>query len=176
MTTQLSVKRLTHSDLTLFKSYFYDQKASGHSESKQKGINLNADVFIGEHYPQLAAIAALTEHRVPLDTYFQGPGIQPILNLQRKALKPKGAKNWRLNGELVEDNDNPDRFRPLSPGDLALFEFNGQPAPTNLRLFLFSRNVVEDASAHGVLDVWLGDRKMAAIKGRELEQLLSSVV
>ena len=52
---QFAVKRLTMSDLTLFaRQYRKSQEAArarGQGGSKQKGINLNADVFVDIVFP-----------------------------------------------------------------------------------------------------------------------------
>src|SRR5258708_30409050 len=98
MIKKLAIKKLTKSDLTLFKWQVENNKA-GH----QKAINLSAIVFIKELFPALAEEAKLNgragKFSVDLDIF--GPGNAPCLNLQRKIVKFGEYKNWRLNGEFV---------------------------------------------------------------------------
>src|SRR5215213_8433999 len=124
MAERFALKRLTLSDLTFFSSHFRE-----HPAVRQKAINLNANVFIDAVYPALTDTEQGRAGRIPLDLSIYGPGLAGELNVQRKIVKGAGYKNWRLNGELVDDPERPDRFNQLSPGDLVIFEFIGDLYP-----------------------------------------------
>ena len=129
MLRKLAIKRLTASDLTLFEWHFRN-----HTAGNQKAINLNADVFIDQLYPALPELATEKGGKIPLDLFIYGPGFAGEHNLQRKIVKFGAYKNWRLNGEYIADpTDFPERFRILSPGDYAIFDFEGAAVPTSAR-------------------------------------------
>ena len=133
---RVAIKELTNSDLTFFASYFHQPEI----RSKQKAINLNADVFVNEFYP------SLNDEYSPFHfpVIFIGPGNRKPYPLSRKATKSLGAKNWRLNGELVPDpEDDEGRFANLKPGDFAILSFGGEDRPRSLKLVL--ANQEEDA-------------------------------
>src|SRR5690349_10097613 len=124
MPRKLALKRLTASDLTLFKWHFQN-----HPAGKQKAFNLDANVLVGRLFPQLGEPALVPHPRYPLGLYLYGPGLAPANNLQRKILKQQ--KNWRLNGELIDNPvENPELYNVLAPGDFALFEFSDGAVPT----------------------------------------------
>jgi hypothetical protein len=171
MKRKLALKRLTASDLTLFKWHF--QK--GGSKSNQKAINLNADVFVETLYPSLPDVAweRERESRFPVDLYIFGPGMAGADNLQRKILKSAAYKNWRLDGEFIENPlDDPERYNPLEPGDFVLFEFFGATYPDRVKALLISRASPVDASLHTALDKYLGPSKMLAVPPGDLEDLV----
>jgi hypothetical protein len=168
MPKKLALKRLTASDLSLFSSYFRQ-----HNNVKQKAINMDARVFVGELYPSLPEeVDTLPNHRVPLDLYLFGPGLQDAHNLQRKILKQE--KNWRLNGELVNGpEDSPDRYAELQPGDFAVFEFSGTTIPTSAKVVLVSQNNAEDQSLHQALQQAYPEGSMFALQGEELDAVIA---
>ena len=84
MPRKLALKRLTASDLTLFKWHFQN-----HPAGKQKAFNLDASVLVDELYPQLGEPALVPQPRYPLDLYLCGPGLAPANNLQRKILNSR---------------------------------------------------------------------------------------
>ena len=123
MPAKLAIKKLSASDLTFFEWHFRHNNAGN-----QKAINLNADIFIKELYPSLPDNPSINnKSRLPIDLYIYGPGSSPELNLQRKITKQVSYKNWRLNGEFVNDPESPERFKPLEKGDFVVFEFAGEP-------------------------------------------------
>lgn len=145
MPRKLALKRLTASDLTLFKWHFQNQPTV-----HQKAINLDASVLVGRLYPQLGEPSPVPQPRYPLDLYLCGPGLAPANNLQRKILKQE--KNWRLNGELIDNPiESPDLYNVLVPGDFALFEFSGDVTPTTANVVLVSAAVPADAGVHAEL-------------------------
>ena len=143
---RLALKRLTNSDLTFFEVQFRNLGAGN-----QKSINLNANVFVDRLYPGLPGMATA---RHPVDLDLLGPKGKGRHNIARKILGGRGTyKNWRLNGEFVlGPDDDPDRYAPLRAGDLAVLDFDGDPAPTALRLALLSAAQPEDAPLHALLD------------------------
>ena len=96
MNNKILIKRLTASDLTLFKWHFENINAGN-----QKAINLNRDIFIDILYPSLPIVAEEEGWRFPLDLYLFGPGLHKEYNLQRKIIKGGTYKNWRLDGEFI---------------------------------------------------------------------------
>lgn len=168
MIRKFAVKRLTASDLTFFVWHFRNRNAGN-----QKAINLNADVFIAELFPSLPEAALSRNGRIAVDLYIYGPGLEPELNLQRKIIKFGSYKNWRLDGEFIYDPEtNPDRFHPLAPDDLALFEFVGEIAPNVIKVFFLSRAVEADQSLHEVLTTHIAGRSMMTLSYAEIEALI----
>lgn len=142
MPRKLALKRLTASDLTLFKWHFQN-----HPAGKQKAFNLDADVLVGRLFPQLGEPSLVPQPRYPLDLYLCGPGLASANNLQRKILKQQ--KNWRLNGELIDNPvESPELYNVLTPGDFALFEFSGDVTPTTANVVLVSAAVPVDVGIH----------------------------
>ncbi len=169
MQTQLAIKRLTASDLTFFEWHFRNRNAGN-----QKAINLNANVFIDELFPNLPDIAAKSGGRIPLDLYLYGPGIGfPEQNLQRKVVKFGTYKNWRLNGEFIADSiDHPDRYHVLAPDDLAVIEFAGDARPESARIVFLT---AEGSGDRKLFEILSGSvRKMAALTRASLEQAVDA--
>lgn len=165
METKLAVKRLTASDLTFFEWHFRNRPAGN-----QKAINLNADVFIDKLYPALPTVATASGGRLPIDLYLYGPGAAPEANLQRKIIKISTYKNWRLDGEFIADPiEQPERYRGLSPDDLAVIEFRGATRPEAMRIVFLSSSVAEDAPLLRLLT----PDSMAAISRDELREAVT---
>lgn len=156
--SRVAAKHLTASDLTFFAAHF---RKPG-QRSKQKAINLNADVFVAQFYPGLRdnfsdLVFGLT---------IVGPGTAPPYTLTRKAVRTEGAKNWRLDGEIINDPDGEEgRFGRLAEGDVALLAFEGAGQPRQVTLVLLSATA--DAELHR--DV----TKAAGFRGRESMRILS---
>src|SRR5207247_1725155 len=112
--------------------------------SKQKAINLNSDVFVDVFYPALKG--SYDEFPIKPLTII-GPGGKPAYALTRKAIRTPGAKNWRLDGEIIHDpTEDPGRFDGLQEDDLAILAFQGATQPDSTTLILVSAN--QDASLH----------------------------
>ena len=171
MKRRLAIKRLTNSDLTIFKWQFQNQEKGG----KQKAINLNRNVFIDLLYPELPEWALNHENRVSLDLYLLGPGTTLPYNVQRKITKIPGSyKNWRLNGEYIPNpDDEPNRFNSLVEGDYAVFEFEGTPVPSKARALMVARSEPQDNALHHALDEWMGGKSMLQLPYEELEALIA---
>ena len=140
--SRVAAKELTASDLTFFAAHF---RKPG-QRSKQKAINLNADVFVAQFYPGLRDRLA--------DLHFGltiiGPGNAPPYPQSGKAIRTEGAKNWRLNGVLINDPpDQPGRFDPLSEGDIAVIAFEGAEQPEVVTLVLVSE--ASDGALHDAI-------------------------
>jgi uncharacterized protein DUF3883 len=165
---KLAVKRLTASDLTFFMWHFRNQPAGN-----QKAINLNADVFVNQLYPSLPETEQAKSGRIPLDLYIYGPGAQGELNIQRKIVKTSSYKNWRLNGEFVDDPEQPERFSPLANGDFVVFEFTGELLPTSAKAMFIARMLPEDSQLHMEFENVLRESKMIALDSAELSDLIN---
>lgn len=68
MAEKLALKRLAGSDLSFFDFHFRNKTYGDH---RQKGINLNTDVFVDQFYPQAHALLGA---RWPALTTLYGPG------------------------------------------------------------------------------------------------------
>jgi hypothetical protein len=168
MTRRIAVKTLTESDLTLFK--YHHRRTAG----KQKAINLNADVFVDVLYPELPEHAMNLNGRIPIDLRIFGPGRFGEFNLQRKILKFGSYKNWRLDGEFIDDPiGEPGRFELLAPGDFAILEFFGEGFPTACKMVLISQS--QDPSLHAALQLFVRDSRMIRINELQLSQLVRQV-
>ncbi|MGO4705862.1 hypothetical protein AB4072_08810 [Microvirga sp. 2MCAF38] len=174
---QFAVKKLTMSDLTFFEYQFRrfqnEARAIGEQGSKQKAINLNADVFVDMIFPLARGNGEKRRFNLPVAIY--GPGLrrQPQVLTRKVISAGGGGKNWRLNGELVPDPEfDPTRYHDLKPGDLALFGLEGDGIPTGMSLVLVSHTNADDASIYSALMNHLGNRKMDVIDA----EILASVV
>lgn len=108
---------------------------------------------------------------VDLDIF--GPSNAPRLNLQRKIVKFGAYKNWRLNGEFVDNPiDHPGRFNTLAEGDFAIFEFEGVHFPESVRLVLVAK--VGSPNIYAACENFLGARKMATLSGEDLDRIVAT--
>ncbi|WP_082576569.1 DUF3883 domain-containing protein [Lysobacter sp. Root604] len=167
MARKLALKKLTASDLTLFKWHFQNNPAG-----KQKAFNLDSRVLVDELYPQLREPAAVPQPRFSIDLYLLGPGMAQSYNLQRKILKQQ--KNWRLNGEFIDSpEDDPQRYNILLPGDFALFEFSGDVVPGTAKIVLVAQALPVDAGVHRELDRRYPEGSMWLLDEEEIEAVLA---
>jgi hypothetical protein len=173
MLRKLAVKRLTESDLTLFEWHFRRVR------SNQKAINLNANVFIDNLYPGLPAIPTALGDKIPLDLFIYGPGMEGEYNLQRKIVKGRTYKNWRLDGEFIfNPPECPNRFDILVEGDLAVFEFFGDVRPESARVVFLGARVSEDKSLHTSFSSIVGSRpndSMVALTPGQLASIVKDI-
>jgi len=168
MPRKLALKRLTASDLTLFKWHFQTLDIGN-----QKAFNLDASVLVGRLYPQLGEPSLVPQPRYPLDLYLYGPGLGPANNLQRKILKQE--KNWRLNGEMIDNPiESPELYNVLAPGDFALFEFSGDVTPTTANVVLLSAAVPADAGVHAELTRRFPRGSMWALEDGLIQEVLDT--
>jgi hypothetical protein len=169
MSRKIALKRLRASDLSFFESYFRTPP-----DVKQKGFNLDAKTLVDKLYPSLPEVVeTLANKRVPLDTYFFGPGLQGAHNLQRKILKQQ--KNWRLNGEFVAGPvDFRERYDEIQPGDFALFEFSGASVPTGAKILLIAAGNQFDASIHAALNSMFPEVSMVVPTNTQIEAVVQA--
>lgn len=168
MNSRMLVKRLTASDLTIFEWQFRNRPAGN-----QKSINLNRNVFIDILYPSLPTIADENDGRVPLDLFLYGPGLAGEYNLQRKILKGTSYKNWRLDGEFIQNpGDEPNRFNSMLPEDLIVIQFAGDLTPQSARAVLLASDIPEDQNLHRIIADWLNGSRMRAISSEVLDTLV----
>lgn len=165
MNKKLAVKRLTASDLGFFEWHFRNLNAGN-----QKGINLNADVFVEQLYPSLPELTVRNNGRIPLDLFLYGPGSAGELNLQRKIIKIASYKNWRLNGEFIRED--PSRFEILRAGDFAVMEFTGEGVPSSARLVLLAAADSQDKRICDVLSLRV--RSMVALTEASLREVFTT--
>lgn len=171
MKRALVLKRLSASDLTIFEHQY--RVTTG---AKQKGINLDKSVFLGQLYPALTHRLATGKVRVPLELHIYGPGCAGLHSQQRKILLQ--AKNIRLNGEFIKNPiDEAGRYDGLVKDDLALMELVGDEAPYAAKMFLVSEKDGRDAALHKALMDRFGegftDRKaMQVLSDAELSEVV----
>lgn len=169
MSRKLAIKRLTSSDLTIFKWHH----KTLHDAGNQKAINLNADVFIKLLYPILPELPIGRQGRIPLDLLIYGPGSDLLYNLQRKIIKNATYKNWRLNGEFIDNPENePERFNILVPDDIVVFEFTGVDVPTAAKAVFVTNTIESDKFLFSLLNASLARKSMIAITGQDMEALI----
>jgi hypothetical protein len=169
MSRKLAVKRLTASDLTFFEWHFKNSLKGGN----QKSINLNADIF-NELYPSLHDyVQDQIGRRIPLDISLYGPGLASEYNLQRKIVKGKKYKNWRLNGEFVTNpHESPERFNILEPDDFVIFDFDGIIVPIAAKAIFVASKHLADTSLHASLDLFLGTSKMKSLTPLDISKII----
>lgn len=171
MQRRIALKRLTASDLTLFEWQFRNRNAGN-----QKSINLNTDVFIDELFPALPAVAAESNDRIPVDLSIYGPGHSGLHNLQRKILKGRKYKNWRLDGEYINNPENePERYNVLQPDDLAVFEFLGPIVPNAAKLILVARDLPADEAIYRVLVPLVEGPSMVSLSANQLASVVNGL-
>ena len=173
MAEKLALKRLAGSDLSFFEYHFRNKTFGDH---RQKGINLNTDVFVDQFYPQAHANMGA---RWPVLVTIFGPGAAPAYappGDHRRPITYNNNKNWRLDGGTIPDDPAlPDRFHPLAIGDLVLFRFRGDQAPTEVDVLLISAAV--EPAIHAPLDAIVpkGRRTMVPVTAAQIETLLTGV-
>ncbi|WP_438282657.1 hypothetical protein [Pseudomonas alabamensis] len=170
--TKIAVKHLTKSDLTLFTWQFKKGNAGN-----QKAINLNANIFIDKLYPGLPSLAnQLGTSQFLVDLAIYGPGQAGKHSLARKIVKGAAYKNWRLNGEFINNPiEMPDRYNCMTEGDFAILEFGGDPSPNELKIILVCAQIADDVSLHAKLSEVMGGRSMIALSPSELAETLADV-
>lgn len=145
MARKLALKRLTASDLTVFRWHFINRPTGN-----QKAINLDKSVLVDSLFPELAKPGAVPNPRYKLELKISGPGICSPHTLVRKILKQQ--KNWRLNGEFIDSPvDDPQRYNYLAADDFAFFEFRGDQAPEAIHMLLVSAANPQDAPLYEAL-------------------------
>ena len=169
---KLALKRLTRSDLTFLEPKFRTLNAGN-----QKSINLNADVLVNELFPAIAAAADALENEIPIKLAVFGPDGASEYKLARKIVKGAAYKNWRLNGEFVRDpDDQPGRFDVLEPDDLALIAFEGEAAPSSVRLIFLAKASPADRQLHAALSPLVASRSMIRLEPATLSAAIGSAV
>ncbi|SFO03873.1 protein of unknown function [Bradyrhizobium sp. Ghvi] len=176
---QYAIKKLTMSDLTFFQSQYRrlqdEARLAGEKGSKQKGINLNADVFAERFFPAARTDGQRHRFNIPVSVY--GPGLSSeAQTLTRKVITAgAGGKNWRLNGELIP---NPEfdihRYDGLRSGDLVLIAVGGTTEPISMSLVLLSQTDPADATIFAALANSVGNRRMSVISEEDLNALTAS--
>ena len=168
MKRQLTIKALTASDLTLFEFHFRKSESGN-----QKAINLNADVFVSSLYPELPNLAPQKGGKFGVDLLIYGPASAAELNLQRKVVKFGTYKNWRLDGEIINNPvGDEERFAQLQTGDLALIEFTGDHYPVSARMVLIASQSTGDENIHAILAPLVARKSMVALDAREFAAIL----
>lgn len=168
--TKIAIKRLTKSDLTLF-SWHFKEMNSGN----QKAINLNANVFVDQLYPELPDISAQrgkTSFLIDLSVF--GPGGAPRHPLARKIVKGAAYKNWRLNGEVIENPfDFPARYNDLREGDFAILIFGGDLVPDELKIIMVCAQIPADLKLHTRIVSEMAGESMRAFSANQLEEIVN---
>ncbi len=166
---KFAIKRLRHSDLTFFAPYF--RSAIG---SKQKAINLDAKIIADEFFPLLSRANPDRPRRLLLEVSICGPrGASPI-QLARKVVLE--GKNWRLNGEMVNNpEDDPTRFDLLAPDDIAVMSFEGEAAPSAVSIALFASACAQDRAVFSALDAAIGEESMVVTDTQRLSAMFSGL-
>lgn len=172
---QIVLKRLSSSDLTLFRTQFRRRNVA-----KQKGFNLNMNPMDTELYPGIRREAEQAGRGgLPLTLQIAGPNKAPLTPpLARKIVKSPGAKNLRLNGELVDaPENNANQFDDLELGDIALMGFEGDRLPRTISVVLATARHVGDARLFENALRIIGDtqRYMQVLSTNDLERLLDGV-
>lgn len=167
MVERIALKLLSQSDVTFFEAQFRRR-----ANNRQKAINLNADVFTGEFYPDLEAIGSAGPE-IPVNLKLLGPvGFEPYRIARSITKSGEGYKNWRLDGEFVRDPDQePNRFGWVEAGDIALMEFTGEPQPSSVTLLIVG---AADQALHRALHSLLQAKRktMRALSRSELATLV----
>jgi len=168
MRRRIALKKLTRSDLTIFQAQFRK-----YGSGKQKSINLNANVFIREFYPNLAEVAEEKEDSsFVVNLSVLGPGVTTSQVLPQKITKGESYKNWRLNGKLIPNPDDDGRYDILEEGDLAIMEFIGAASPSSIRMVLLAQGSRDDALFYQSLSDKCADRSMVVLDAEELESAI----
>jgi len=177
MPDRIALKRLTLSDLTLFRTQYLNSERTG----KQKAINLNSDILVDRLYPSLPDHAAAHngEREIPLSLTIWGPGISTGHRVARKIVKNSAYKNWRLNGEFINDPDGePGRYANLAAGDLAIMLFQGEPVPESIDIVLLASGDETDEAIHRRLDDLIprsGRKSMLEVSKDNLSEKLNGL-
>jgi hypothetical protein len=170
LTERLALKRLTRSDLTLFESQFRRLNVG-----KQKAINLNANVFARDLYPNALNLVHNQKNEIALSLSIFGPGGKPEHRLARKIIKNHSYKNWRLNGEFISGPpDDQARYDLLRPDDLAVMSFEGDPLPTSLNIVILGQGFPIDTALHAALWPRLSNQSMVRLTSTDIAEAITT--
>lgn len=166
MPERIAVKVLSSSDLTFFDAIFKRSNVGN-----QKAINLNADVFARQLYPDYAGHAVGREIEDAVSVVVFGPRPSKPYHFARSITKKTAYKNWRLNGAAVPDPDGEEgRFDHLMVGDVAVMEFLGDAAPEAVRIVIVSS--ADDPTLHaGLVAEAPGGKSMFVVSRARLSQV-----
>jgi len=166
MARKLALKRLTASDLTVFRWHFINRPAGN-----QKAINLDKSVLVDSLFPELAKPGTVPNPRYNLELKISGPGTCSPHTLVRKILRQQ--KNWRLNGEFIDGPiDDPQRYNYLAADDFAFFEFRGDQVPEAIHMQLISAANPQDAQLHKALSQLFVSGSMRVIDEQFIHDVL----
>lgn len=169
----IAAKSLASSDLTFFERLYRNLNVGA-----QKCINLNADVLIGQFYPDLENLLDPDSQELRIGLNIYGPAAAPKLHVTRKIIKGRNYKNWRLNGEFIYDpEDQPGRFELLRADDIAIIAFDGRPAPHSATMVLLARAAVEDVALQRVFASLIpgGRRSMISLTAEQISSALAQL-
>ncbi len=169
MSLKVAIKRLSSQDLTLFKS---QDIFSGNAHVN--GLALPQRVFTDEFYPSLPEIMENKQNQTMITLSIFGPGYAPEYTIQRRIQKKGMLRHYQLNGELIADREDPERFHELRTGDFVIFEFTGDLEPVSARAVFIAKNIVVDSRLHELLDAHMGSSSsMIALQPQEFERLIA---
>ena len=172
MPERIAIKVMSGSDLSFFEELFKQRK----TESNQKAINLNADVFANVLYPDFAEKSLGTNVEVPVWVTVHGPRPGKPYRFPRSITKGEKYKNWRLNGAAVPDpDDEPHKFNDLDTDDVAVMEFHGDAEPGAVTMIVISAKL--DAKLRDVLAAETpgGKQTMAAVSRKKLSEIVEGI-
>ncbi|WP_262269599.1 DUF3883 domain-containing protein [Microvirga yunnanensis] len=172
-----AIKKLRRSDLTFFEYHFQRQNVGN-----QKALNLSRNVFVDVLFPAAPAVAARisaggTPAQFLLPVTIYGPGGRSIPQVVSRKILPKTAaqKNWRLNGETVDDpDDEQGRYHDLQPDDVAVLAFEGDAVPTAVWIVLLSQAEPTDMALRSEVLAAINNRSMKPISRDVLAEIVRS--
>jgi len=175
-TLLFAIKKLRRSDLTFFEYQFQRQNVGN-----QKALNLNRNVFVDVLFPAAPAVAARisaggtpAQFHLPVTIY--GPGERSVPHVVSRKVLPKTAKqkNWRLNGETVDDpDDDPTRYHDLQAEDVAVLAFEGDAVPTAVWIVLLSQSEPADQALRTEVLAAINNKSMRPISREALTDIVN---
>lgn len=180
MSEKFAVKRLSKADLTFFEWHYRNPELWEGARTNQKAINLDHIPFVDPMYPgapdfveQVAADpAGKGDRSYSVEIAIYGPGDRSLNNGTRSI--SWSDKNWRLNGLVGNPESDPERYDELRAGDLAVFAFDGEPAPDRAAIVFLRHGDPHDDALHSSLNGLLTPtRSMVQLSREELAHAIA---
>lgn len=173
MTKRLALKRFSHTDLTWFEEYYRSPQNLNKVEredgsvvyeprARQKAINIDARL-LKKIYPNVMENIKNEKASFLVQVTIYGPDLSFTPQVEARPLLLQ-KKNWRLNGRTIHTAPNhPNRYSKLRKGDVAIFQFEGDEKPEELRIILLNDEVIEQSSLISMLARQVGSSRTSMV-------------
>ena len=160
-----------HKETPAFGPDFFHSVLPAGERIEAEGKQSRCEDFADLYFPRLSRANPDRPKRIFFDLTIVGPDGAAPMPLARKAILE--GKNWRLNGELVNNPlEMPNRFDILAPDDIAIMAADGEDEPAAVNLVLFAAASAKDKPDFDALAPITGAESMVTTDAVQLAALL----